>query len=220
MQTDDRLAVAIIEDNRYLRAAWKAIFDDDKRFSRVSVYGSCEEAFQDAALGKHHVIIMDINLPGMSGIDGVRYLREHHPGILVLMATVHADREHVFDAICAGAVGYLVKAVTPEELVQAVLDAWSGGSPMSHDIARMILTSFHANRQQKQLPGMTLSEREQEILAKLAEGKTYSAIGKELSLSLDGIRHHIRHIYEKLQVHSRGEAVAKGLREKLIRPPF
>ena len=220
MPTNDRIAIAIIEDNRYLRTAWKAIFDEDKRFSRVSTYGSCEEAFQDSAVGKHHVVIMDINLPGMSGIDGVHHLHEHYPEILVIMATVHADREHVFDAICAGAVGYLVKAVSQEDLVQAVLEAWNGGSPMSPGIARMVLTSFHMARQQKKLPGMTLSEREREILTKLAEGKTYSTIGEELFLSLDGIRHHIRHIYEKLQVHSRGEAVARGLREKLIRPPF
>jgi DNA-binding NarL/FixJ family response regulator len=215
----DKIAIAIIEDNRYLRVAWESIFDDDERFSRVSGYGSCEEAFQDTTLGKHQIVLMDINLPGMSGIEGVKYLHKHHQGVLVLMATIHADREHVFDAICAGAVGYLVKVVTREELVEAVLEATSGGSPMSQPIARMVLTSFHTTRQRKQHPDETLTEREQEVLAKLAEGKTYSAIGKELFLSLDGIRHHIRHIYEKLQVHSRGEAVAKGLREKLIRTP-
>lgn len=162
---------------------------------------------------------MDIGLPGMSGIDGVRYLAEKYPDIAIIICTVYDDDDKIFEAICAGAIGYLLKKIQPEELIQAIQEAASGGSPMTPNIARKVITSFQTSSTANVKTEDTLTDPEKEVLLQLARGKSYTAIGKELFLSVDGVRYHIRHIYEKLQVHSRAEAVAKGLQNRIIFPP-
>ena len=149
----------------------------------------------------------------MSGIEGLAQIRKEAPAAAVVMCTVFDDDENVFQAICAGAVGYLLKKTSPEELIRAVRDAAAGGSPMTPNIARKVISAFQ--RQAAQTAGV-LNEREQSILALMAQGKSYAGIGDELFLSIDGVRYHVRNIYEKLQVHSRSEAVARGYRDRLI----
>lgn len=209
------IKVVIIEDNKYMRECWETFIDYDPGLCVLGSYGSCEEAFASSEFKKAEVVIMDIGLPGMSGIEGVQLVRKQFPAMHIIMATVFDDDENVFNAIKAGAVGYLMKKVTPDEMVAAVKDAFSGGSPITPNIARKILKTLHAPtiREEEQL-----SERELQILKELATGKSYAAIGKTIFLSVDGVRHHIRNIYQKLEVHSRTEAVSKGIARKLIDP--
>ena len=163
---------------------------------------------------------MDIGLPGMSGIEGVKVLKKKFPQIIIVMCTVHDDDDKIFEAICAGAVGYLLKKTSPAELIKALREAYIGGSPMTPIVARKVIASF----QKTPLKSFTgekieLSEREQQILKEMSTGKSYAEIAKKIFLSVDGIYYHIRHIYEKLQVHSRAEAVAEGIKKRIIQPP-
>ncbi len=209
------IKVVIVEDNKYMREGWQTFIDYDKELVVLGSYISCEEALASGELKKAQVVIMDIGLPGMNGIDGVRAVKAINPSLHVIMATVHDDNDHIFEAIKAGAVGYLMKKVTPDELVAAIKDAHDGGSPITPNIARKIIAKMHAPL----LPAdERLTERELEILQELATGKSYAAIGKTIFLSVDGVRHHIRKIYQKLQVNSRSEAVSKGILKRLIDP--
>lgn len=208
------ISVGIVEDNKYMREGWETFIDYEKDLCVLGSFGSCEEAFESDVINKVDLLIMDIGLPGMSGIEGVKYVREHHPDITVIMATVFDDDDYIFDALKAGAVGYLMKKVTPDELVAAIRDAHDGGSPITPNIARRIINAFHdAGKLAEEL-----NERETQILKQLATGRSYAAIGKEIYLSVDGVRHHIRNIYQKLEVHSRSEAIAKGISKRIIDP--
>jgi DNA-binding NarL/FixJ family response regulator len=209
------IKVLIIEDNKYMREGWRTFIDYDKELVVLGDFVSCEDAIASGLVKKANVILMDISLPGMNGIDGVKEVKKINPTIQVIMASVHDDNDHIFDAIKAGAVGYLMKKVTPDELVFAVKDAHKGGSPITPNIARKIIVSMQSHDIHNK---KILTERETEILKELATGKSYAAIGKTIFLSVDGVRHHIRNIYQKLQVNSRTEAVSKGIKSRLIDP--
>ena len=209
------IKVVIIEDNKYMREGWQTFIDYDKDLCVVNSFESCEDALASSEIKNTDVVIMDIGLPGISGIEGVKAVRKVNEKANVIMATVHDDDDHIFEAIKAGAVGYLMKKVTPDELVAAIKDANEGGSPITPNIARKIIQKMHAPVLSEE---EQLSERELEILQELATGKSYAAIGKSIFLSVDGVRHHIRKIYLKLQVNSRTEAVSKGIMKKLIDP--
>jgi DNA-binding NarL/FixJ family response regulator len=214
MTTIHYTRIALIEDNRYVREGWKAILESVPHFKITGAYVTCEDAFKTDVLKQTDIMLMDIGLPGMSGIDGVRYVTEHYPSCRVIMCSVYDDDQNVFDAICAGAIGYLLKKTPAEELVKSIRDAYEGGSPMTPNIARKVIASLQKAPVKSPLD---LSERELSVLNLLAQGKSYTAIGNELFLSVDGVRYHIRHIYEKLQVRSRGEATAKGLKYGLLK---
>ena len=208
------IKVGIIEDNEYMREGWETFIDHEKDLTVIGSFGSCEAAFESNKINKVDLIIMDIGLPGMTGIEGVQYMRENHPDVIIIMATVHDDDDHIFDALKAGAVGYLMKKVTPDEMVHAIRDAYEGGSPITPNIARKVIATFQKAADLEE----ELSEREVEILNELATGRSYAAIGKKIFLSVDGVRHHIRNIYQKLEVHSRSEAIAKGITKRIINP--
>jgi DNA-binding NarL/FixJ family response regulator len=214
------IAVSIIEDNHYMRQGWRAILEGVDDFIVLGDYENCESAFAVADIGDSDVVLMDIGLPGMSGIEGVKYLRELYPNMAIVMCTVHDDDQHIFDALCTGAVGYLLKKTPPEELIISLRDAANGGSPMTPNIARRVINTFHqAPAASRRDEPDQLTPREQEVLEHLAEGNSYIAIAEALGISLNGVRFHIRGIYEKLQVHSSSEAIAKGLKKRLLRPP-
>jgi DNA-binding NarL/FixJ family response regulator len=215
--------ISIIEDNKYMREGWKTFLDYEEDMQVVGSFVSCEQAFVSGIMEETHLVLMDINLPGINGIEGVRYLKEHHPEILCVMATVNDDDTNIFEALKAGAVGYLMKKVSPEELVEAIRTAVAGGSPITPNIARRVVQFFvhkpvikddKPSKKLKNEPKLT--ERELKILNLLAEGHSYAGIGSELFLSVDGIRYYIRNIYQKLEVHSRSEAVSKGISRRLI----
>ncbi|MBI3193752.1 MAG: response regulator transcription factor [Ignavibacteriae bacterium] len=211
--------LSIIEDNQFIRSGWEAILRNVPEFSIVGSFESCEDAFSTTAIEESDVILMDIKLPGISGIEGVRHVHKLHPKIAVIMCSVYDDDTHVFDAICAGAVGYLLKKASSEEIIKAIHDAVNGGSPMTPTIARKVIASFQPKERKSNQIQEELTEREQEVLTKMAQGKSYATIANELSISIDGVRFHIRNIYLKLQVHSRAEAIAEGLKQRIISPP-
>jgi DNA-binding NarL/FixJ family response regulator len=161
------------------------------------------------------VSLFDIELPGINGIEGVARIRAKHPNAAILMLTVHSDDERVFRAICNGACGYLLKDTAPARLIEAIRELHAGGAPMSPEVARKVVATF--SRFAPKEPTQALSPRESEVLKLLAEGHSYKTAAKALSLSMDTVRFHVRHIYEKLHVHSKSEAVALALRTGLVR---
>ncbi len=204
--------IVIIEDNKYMREGWKTILDFEQDLCVIAEYESCEDAFKDSQLAKANVVLLDIQLPGIHGTEGVKIIRDKFPHLSVMMVTIHDDDERIFKALKNGAIGYLSKKISPDELIEAVHIAQGGGSPMSPNIARKVINSFQASADLD----IELSDAETRILALLAEGCSYKGISKEVYLSVDGVRYHIRNIYNKLEVSNKSEAVAKALRDKLI----
>ncbi len=214
LDAKDIIYITIIEDNKFVRSGWEISLENTEGFRVCGSFGSCEDAFCKGDFDITDIVIMDIGLPGISGIEGIKYLKGRFPALIIIMCTVHDEDQDIFNALRAGAVGYLLKKISSEELVNAIRTAYRGGSPMTPEIARKVITAFQKSDEQ-----IRLTEREMTILELMAQGKPYSMIAGEIHLSLDGVYYHIRHIYEKLHVHSRSEAVAKGIKKRLL-PPF
>jgi DNA-binding NarL/FixJ family response regulator len=214
------IKLMIIEDNKFIRSGWEAVLQANKNFSLVGSFPDCETAFSTDCPLKSSLVLMDIGLPGISGIEGVKFLKEKFPDILIVMCTVHEDSEEIFQAICSGAVGYLTKRTSPADLITALMDAYNGGSPMTPSVARKVISSFQNIRLNDNAKKLSvLNEREESILNLMAKGKSYNTIADEICLSIDGVYYHIRHIYEKLHVHNRAEAVAEGIKKRIIQIP-
>jgi DNA-binding NarL/FixJ family response regulator len=206
------ISVSIVEDNHQLRDSVAALIGGSPGFRCASTHGSTEEALRDLPGSRPDVVLMDINLPGKNGIECVRRLKEKQPALPIVMFTVYEQSEQVFEALRAGACGYLLKATPPAELLEALTEVHRGGSPMSTAIARKVVASFHAAARHPAPETEALTARESEILAALARGARNKEIAGQLHISLDTVRTHLRHIYEKLHVNSRTEAVLKYVR--------
>ena len=205
------ISVSIVDDEKKLCKSIATFLNGSTGFRCLSIYGSAEAALKHLPTDKPDVVLMDINMAGMDGIECVKRLKLLAPQIQILMLTVYEDTDQIFKALAAGATGYLLKRLEPEELLQAIRDVNSGGSPMSNSIARKVVASF----QEADVAGENkhlLTAREQAVLDCLAQGLAYKQIGDQLNISINTIRTHLRHIYEKLHVQSRTEAVAKYLR--------
>jgi len=209
------LRVAIVEDDRKMREGLAALIEGTAGYRCVGQYGSVEEALRRTPERGTDVFLLDVNLPGVSGSEGVRALRERCPTAEVLMLTVYADDDKVFESICNGAVGYLLKKTPPARLLDAIREAAGGGAPMSPEVARRVVTLFR-----KTVPaepqGEQLSAQEVRLLQLLADGYSYQAAGDKLDISVNTVRSYIRTVYDKLHVHSKSEAVSKALRRGLI----
>lgn len=205
------ISVSIVDDEKSLCESIATFLDGSPGFRCVSIFGSAEAALKRLPDDHPDVVLMDINMAGMNGIECVSRLKAMAPQIQIVMLTVYDDADQIFKALAAGATGYLLKRNDPEELLQAIRDVQAGGSPMSNSIARKVVASFQKAGQggEKRVP---LSPREQAVLDCLAQGLAYKQIGDQLGISINTIRTHLRHIYEKLHVQSRTEAVAKYLR--------
>jgi DNA-binding NarL/FixJ family response regulator len=209
--------VAIVEDNDTIRDGLAALINGTTGYKCIGAYIDCESFLVELLKIEPDVVLMDIALPGMSGIEGVKIATEKKPNLAVLMLTIYEDSTRVFDALCSGACGYLVKKTPPSRLLDAIKEVYEGGSPMSSRIARDVITAFKESVVAADNDSeYKLSEREIEVLYQLAEGNNYKEIAEVLFISVDTVRHHIRNIYKKLHVHSRSEAVAKAIRKKLI----
>ncbi|HZS05446.1 MAG TPA: response regulator transcription factor [Blastocatellia bacterium] len=210
------IRVAIVEDVRALREGFWMLIDGMPGFRCTGRFRTMEEALDQIGLDLPDVVLVDIGLPGMNGIEGTRLLKERHPALLVLMLTVYDDDDRIFNALCAGASGYLLKKTPPTRLLESIGEAVCGGSPMSPEVARRVVTLF----QQFALPEQAdyrLTPHELRLLKLLVEGHNYKTAAARLGVTVNTICFHIRGIYEKLQVHSKSEAVAKALRERLIK---
>lgn len=216
------IAVSIVEDDapaREFLAEWVNHADD---FKCVGQHASVEQALEHLPAEKPSVVLMDINLPGMSGIEGVRRLKPMLPGTQFLMLTVYEDADHIFEALAAGATGYLLKQTPRSDLLASIKDVYAGGSPMTSNIARRVVQAFY--REDATMPeSAKLSQREREVLELLARGYLYKEIMDLLNVSRGTLNTYVRRTYEKLHVRSRAQAVAKfshfSLKEPANRPP-
>lgn len=202
--------ISIVEDDNEIRESLAILINGTPGFSCISTFYNCEAAIKGILDDPPDVILMDISLPGMSGIEGIRRIKSKVPDIDILMLTVHSDSKRVFEALCAGACGYLIKDTPPARLLDAIAEAHSGGAPMSTQIARLVVDSF------KTSPHTDLTRREIEVLNQLCKGKSYRMIADTLFISEETVRRHIKNIYKKLEVSSKSEAVAKALKERLV----
>jgi DNA-binding NarL/FixJ family response regulator len=204
-------SVSIVEDNDQLRGTLARMINKSEGFRCISNYPSAEAALEGLPNDRPDVVLMDINLPGMNGVECVRRLKQTIPKTLVVMLTAYEDTENIFNALAAGAAGYLLKRAPRSELLDAVKEVCRGGSPMTTHIARKVVQSFQKNGDSSK-SSENLTGREQEVLDFLSQGLMYKEIAEKLGISYETVHTYIRRIYEKLQVRTRTEAVAKFLR--------
>jgi DNA-binding NarL/FixJ family response regulator len=203
--------VSIVEDSDKFRETLARVLNRSEGFRCISHYPNAEDALKALPNDKPEVVLMDINLPGMNGVECVRQLKQLMPTLQVMMLTVYEDTENIFNALAAGATGYMLKRTSRDELLDAIREVHRGGSPMTTHIARKVVLSFQKPAPTA-APTETLSPREQEVLDCLAKGFLYKEIAEKLNISYETVHTYIRRIYEKLQVRTRTEAVAKFLR--------
>ncbi len=209
------IRVLIVEDDEKIRESYVQLINDAEGMVCVADYKSCEDMFEDLENLLVDVLLMDIGLPGMSGIEGIKKVREIYPSVEILMLTVYDDDEKIFNSIYAGASGYILKNVSPEELIKAIQEIKSG-APMSAAIARRVLNFVRESGNTSHIQEFKLTPREVEILQLLIDGLSFKKIGDKLYISSFTVHSHIKRIYEKLHVHSKSEAVAKALKNKLF----
>lgn len=207
---DITISVAIVEDDNDIRQLLTLIIDGSPGYSCKQSYGDCETAIKEIPKNPPNVVLMDIDLPGISGIEGIKILKPQLPDIDFIMLTIHENDDSIFNSMCAGASGYLLKDTPPTTLLNAIKEACDGGAPMSASIARRVIRSF------QKPTNSPLTQRETEILQKLCDGDNYKVIAEALFISGDTVRAHIKNIYKKLHVHSRAEAVKKAIDDRLI----
>jgi DNA-binding NarL/FixJ family response regulator len=210
------IKVTVIEDQREIREGLRALIDGTAGFESAGAFRSVEEALQGIAAHDPDVILTDLGLPGMSGIEGIPPIRESCPDAKILVLTVYDDDDRVFAALCAGASGYLLKKTPPARLLDSIKEAVGGGGPMSPEIAHRVISLFRDFR--PPLPEThDLTPHELRLLKLLAEGHNYKTAAREFNVSANTIAFHIKHVYEKLHVHSKSQAVAKALRAGIVR---
>lgn len=207
--------VAVIEDERDLREGLCVLLDMTGDFECVDSFASMEDALRRLAGDKTDLILTDIGLPRMDGIEGTRLLRERFPDMPIVVFTVHGEDDKIFRALCAGANGYLLKNTAPARIIEALLEVTRGGAPMSPDVARRVVELFRKFSPPEQ-SDYRLTEQETRILRMLVDGHHYKTAARELGISTSTVSFHLKNIYEKLHVHSKTEAVSKALRERIV----
>ncbi len=209
------VTVGIVEDDASIRESVASLINTAEGFSCKQVFDSVESAIENISDPPPDVLLMDINLGGMSGIEGVRRFKSIFPQMNILMLTVFEENDKIFQSLCAGASGYLLKRTPPTKLLESILEVHNGGAPMTASVAKKVLNLF-TTVAPPTLPEVHLTAREAEILQHLVTGSSYKKISKDLFISFDTVNSHIKKIYEKLQVHSKTEAVAKALKHKIV----
>jgi DNA-binding NarL/FixJ family response regulator len=209
------IKVSIVEDRREIREALTMLINGTDGFRCVGSYRSMEEALDRINGAIPDVVLSDIGLPGMDGIEGIRILKERYASLTVLMLSVYEDDERIFDALCAGACGYLLKRTSPARLIECLKEAVQGGAPMSPEVARRVVSLFREIRPPERAD-YQLTPHEMRLLKLLVQGHNYKTAAAELGVSFHTIHFHMRNVYDKLQVHSKSEAVSKALRDRII----
>lgn len=209
------IKVAIVEDRREIREGLAMLIGGTEGFQCTGSYRSAEEALDRLEHNQPDAVLMDIGLPGMSGIQALQLLKERYPKMLLLMLTIYDDDERIFDAMCAGASGYLLKKTPPAKLLESLREAVAGGAPMSPEVARRVIALFREIRPPERA-NYDLTPHETRLLKLFVEGHNYKTAAAELGVTVHTVSFHLRSIYDKLQVHSKSEAVAKALQNRLI----
>ncbi|MBK9504676.1 MAG: response regulator transcription factor [Chitinophagales bacterium] len=212
----ENIRVAIFEDNKHLRESLYYLINGTPGFSCTGAYPDCNDAVFQITKDTPDVILMDIEMPGLNGIQGVKLIKSKFPQVHVLMQTIFHDENNIFDAICAGASGYILKSTTPAEYITAIKDVYNGGSPMTGSIARKVLELFQKNIQVEAKKDYQLTPKEKEMLQFMVQGKSFKMIAEAAGISYETVRTHMKNIYAKLHVNSNTEAVSKVLKEKLL----
>jgi DNA-binding NarL/FixJ family response regulator len=203
----------IYEDDEDLREGLSQFLSFTGAFNIVCSFGNCDTIQNDLHATDIDVVLMDIDMPGTNGIEGIKLAKMIKPNVHILVFTVFDDDQKIFDAICAGADGYLLKKTPPEKIIEALKDVYNGGSPMTPSIAKKVLNAFPKVNSQNSGP---LTEKEREVLQQLVSGKSYKQIAGALGIGIETVRTHIKHIYTKLQVSSMSQAVAKAINQKIV----
>ena len=210
MESKEPIRVVIIEDDETIRNGFTYLINESQKYKVVSSYSSIERALTHLVGDKPQVILLDIELPGMKGIDALPKIKSMLPSTHILMLTVYDNEDNVFNALTKGASGYLTKNDSTEKIMDAIQEVMDGGAPMSMNIAKIVIKSFHKNQ------NSPLTKRETEILEQIANGKSRSKIAKEMFIDLETVKSHIKHIYVKLNVHSREDAIKEAKNNKYI----
>lgn len=208
------ITVVVVEDDKNIRDGLSSLFESAKGFKLNAAFENCEAALRQMKDTFPDVILMDISMPGMNGIDCVKKIISVKPETKIIMLTVYEENEKIYDALRAGASGYILKRSTLREILDAIREVMIGGAPMSPSIAKKVLNYF--NQVGKKTNDINLTAREAEILKELVAAQSYNSIAEKLFISLDTVRSHIKSIYQKLHVNSKAEAVAKALKENLL----
>lgn len=210
METKEPIDVVIIEDDETIRNGFSYLINASDNYRVVNSYANVESALPNLVADKPHVILLDIELPGIKGIDAIPKIKQLLPKTHILMLTVYDNEENVFNALTKGAAGYLTKSDSTEKIMDAIQEVVDGGAPMSMNIAKIVIKSFHKNQ------NTPLTKRETEILEQIANGKSRSKIAKQMFIDLETVKSHIKHIYVKLNVHSREDAIKEAKNNKYI----
>jgi len=211
------IRVAIFEDNKHLRETLEILLNNAEGFTCSGAYPNCKDMEGQLMVNPCDVILMDIEMPGMNGIEATKILKQRFPNIHILIQTVFFEDEYIFNAICAGASGYILKSTSLADYLQAITDVQSGGSPMTPGIARRVLELFKVNLEPA-VPAKdyNLTTQEKKVLQLLVDGKSYKMIANELFVAPDTVKSHVRNIYAKLHVHSGTEAVSLAIRDRIV----
>lgn len=210
-----QINVALIEDQHEVREGLAALINGTPGFRCTGSFRTMEDALRALSGQLPDVVLTDIGLPGMSGTDGIRILKERHPDLPIVALTVYDHEGEIFNALCAGANGYLLKNTPPARLLECLREVLQGGAPMSPEVARRVINLFREFKPPERA-SHNLTQQETELLKLLVEGHNYKTAAAELSISINTVKFHLKNIYEKLQVHSKSEAVAKALRERIV----
>ncbi|MES1221543.1 MAG: response regulator transcription factor, partial [Bacteroidota bacterium] len=210
------IKVAIFEDNKMLRESLQQLVNSTEDMVCTGAFADANKLLRNMQAAGPDVVMMDINMPGTSGIEAVQVIKEKFPQVHILMQTVFEENDKIFAAICAGASGYMLKKTPPQKMIEAIRETHLGGAPMAASVAVKVLQMFRLQTTAENNEFIDLSIREKEILALLVKGKSYKAVASECFISIDTVSTHVRHIYEKLHVHSKSEAVAKAINQKLV----
>ena len=205
-----KIKIHIVEDDPFILNNLAFLIKNNETFSYPVCFDNAEDFLKAIRSSKPRIVLMDISLPHMNGIEAVKAAKKIYPDLDIIMLTVHQEDEKVFDSLCAGASGYLLKSTGLPRIISAIKETLNGGAPMSSKIANLVVRSFHQSR------NPTLTNREKDVLQLLCKGKSYQTIAETLFISSETVRTHIKHIYKKLEVHSNTEAVAKAYKDKLI----
>lgn len=209
------IKILLYDDSEVMRETLVLLLSNTDGFEVVGAFDNCETAVKDISTLKPDVVLLDIDMPAMTGIEGLVKIRGQHPDVKILMLTVFDDNKNVFEAIRQGANGYLLKKTPPAKLIDYIREVYEGGAPMNASIATQVLKMF-AGMQPSASPDYALSQREKQVLQSLVDGNSYKMVAAEMFISIDTVRSHIRSIYDKLHVNSKSEAVAKALRDRIV----